>query len=547
MHIVIPMSGVGKRFIDAGYIPPKPLIEINGKTIIQHVIELFPGETKFTFICNEEHAKTTHIKDILANLVDNPNIITIPNHKLGPVFAVQQIYNLILDDEEVIVNYCDFGTYWNYHDFLIHTRTRNADGAIVAYKNFHPHMLGSTNYAFLRDEKQWMLEIQEKKPYTDDKMQEYASNGTYYFKNGKFLKQYFDETIKSGEDLNGEYYVSVVYNRMKRDSLNISIYEIQHMLQWGTPQDVEDFLMWSKYFESNQKFLSRDRTKISIDNLVIPMAGEGSRFKKAGFKQAKPFININGHPMMISAISSLPGAKNIYLGIREEHASLNSIDVSCADMNKHTIVPIHDLTDGQATTCERIIQHIPNNENFIIAACDNGMVWDEKELDNLIDEAADVIIWAFKGHPHAVLNPEQYGWIQVDGNTVKKISVKKAISKKPQNDFGVVGAFYFNNKEIFLNAYDSMRRESCKINGEFYVDMLINFIDKEKFNVKILTVEHFICWGTPDDYNTFNYWQSYFHKSNSHPYNLKKDFAVNDRMKEEMINEYYDFHQEYSD
>ena len=55
MHIIIPMSGIGKRFIDAGYTDPKPLIVVDGKPIIEHVCNLFPGENKFTFICNAKH------------------------------------------------------------------------------------------------------------------------------------------------------------------------------------------------------------------------------------------------------------------------------------------------------------------------------------------------------------------------------------------------------------------------------------------------------------------------------------------------------------
>lgn len=55
MQIIIPMSGFGERFKAAGYSMPKPLIKVENKTIIQHIVEMFPGETDFTFICNREH------------------------------------------------------------------------------------------------------------------------------------------------------------------------------------------------------------------------------------------------------------------------------------------------------------------------------------------------------------------------------------------------------------------------------------------------------------------------------------------------------------
>ena len=248
MHIIVPMSGEGKRFLDVGYKVPKPLIKIDGKPIIEHVCNLFPDENKFTFICNSTHLANTNIRQVLLGIKPNANIVEIQNHKKGPVHAVYFAKDLIEDNEEVIVNYCDFGTYWDYKAFLKHTRERNADGAIPSYKGFHPHMLRNSSYAFMRDQKQWMLQIKEKEPFTNNCMEEYASNGTYYFKKGSYVKKYFQDLIDKNVNIKGEYYVSLIYNLLVKDGLKVSIYKIQHMLQWGAPQDVEEYETWSKYF-----------------------------------------------------------------------------------------------------------------------------------------------------------------------------------------------------------------------------------------------------------------------------------------------------------
>ena len=116
----------------------------------------------------------------------------------GPVHAVSLIYSKIDDEKEVIVSYCDYGTDWDYMGFLKDCRDRNADGAIACYRGFHPHMLGNDNYAFLKETKdgsRCMSAIQEKQPFTSNKMSEYASNGTYYFKSGAILKKYFSKGI----------------------------------------------------------------------------------------------------------------------------------------------------------------------------------------------------------------------------------------------------------------------------------------------------------------------------------------------------------------
>ena len=87
-----------------------------------------------------------------------------------------------------------------------------------------------------------------KKPFTNDKLNEFASSGTYYFANGKILKDFFKKTIDSNLKVNNEYYCSVVYNLMVKDSLKVAIFELQHFMQWGTPDDLNEYLRWSNGF-----------------------------------------------------------------------------------------------------------------------------------------------------------------------------------------------------------------------------------------------------------------------------------------------------------
>ena len=95
MQIIIPMSGYGERFRKAGYKVPKPLIEVEGKPIIAHVINLFPGENNFTFICSQDHLETTNMRVILEKYCPSGEIIGIESHKNGPVFAVSHIFEKI--------------------------------------------------------------------------------------------------------------------------------------------------------------------------------------------------------------------------------------------------------------------------------------------------------------------------------------------------------------------------------------------------------------------------------------------------------------------
>jgi NDP-sugar pyrophosphorylase family protein len=540
------MSGVGDRFIKAGYSRPKPLIVIDGKPIIEHVCDLFPGEPKFTFICNSKHLKETDIREVLLSIRPNATIVEIPNHKKGPVYAVHLIEALIEDEEEVIVNYCDFGTYWVYEDFLKHTRERNADGALPAYKRFHPHMLGATNYAFMRDDKQWMLEIKEKEPFTNNRMDEYASNGTYYFKKGKFVKKYFNELMLKDINLNGEYYVSLIYNLMVQDGLKVSIYDVQHMLQWGTPQDVEEYNSWSKYFRNacNETIKSE---AINDSITLIPLAGRGSRFTLAGYNDPKPLIEVSGKPMIVQAANSIPNSQNHIFVTLQEHLDNYPLEkVLKNEFPNSKIIAINEVTEGQAITCGLGLKNVSVNTSLLIAATDNGIIYDKEKYQNLIEvENVDAIIFTFRHHVSSKINPQMYGWVKTDdSDNAIGVSVKIPISENPYNDHAIVGAFYFKKVAYFNKALENLLAKDIRINGEYYVDSLMGELIELGLKVKVFEIDDYICWGTPNDYETFVYWQSFFHKASWHPYRLEKDMTVEKNKIEKLDKKYCTFEQE---
>ena len=547
MHIIIPMSGIGNRFIEAGYKEPKPLIVIDGKPIIEHVCNLFPNEDKFTFICNSKHLSETNMREVLQSIKPNANIVEIPNHKKGPVYAVSLVEYLIEDDEEVIVNYCDFGTYWDYEDFLKHTRNRDADGAIPSYKGFHPHMLGSTNYAFMRDENQWMLEIKEKEPFTNNRMQEYASNGTYYFKKGSYVKKYFKELINRDINLKDEYYVSLIYNLLVEDGLKVSIYNIQHMLQWGTPQDVEEYNTWSKYFKNAIEEKPKPKPQENSITL-IPLAGRGSRFVKVGYKDPKPLIEVSGKPMIIQAANSLPNSQNHIFVTLKEHLENYPLEKTLKqEYQDANIISIDEVTQGQAITCSLGLKDADENSSLLIAATDNGMIYNHEKYQNLIeDENVDAIIFTFKHHISSKNNPQMYGWVKVDDkDNATAVSVKVPISDNPYEDHAIVGTFWFKKVEYFNKALKKLLEKNIRVNGEYYVDSLMGELIELGLNVKVFEVDDYICWGTPDDYETFVYWQSFFHKVSWHPYSLEKDITVNKEKIEKLDAQYRTFEQEH--
>ena len=153
-------------------------------------------------------------------------------------------------------------------------------------------------------------------------------------------------------------------------------------------------------------------------------------------------------------------------------------------------------------------------------------ITDEKLFDEImIDDSIDIIVWAARGYPGAIRSPENYGWIDADaGGYVKKVSVKKQLSD-PNNDPIIVGAFTFKSLDDLIGAINHMKHREAKVNGEYYIDMAINDAIQIGKVCKIFEIENYICWGTPDDYETYRYWQEFFHKCNWHSYHKELDIT----------------------
>ncbi len=245
------MAGTGERFKAAGYKTPKPLIEVHGKPIIEHVINLFPSEKDFLFVCNKDHLKNTNLRAILSKLKPSGKIIGIDPKKLGPVYAILKAKKEIKDSEPTIVMYCDFNLKWNYAEFKKRMKETKVDSSAVCYTGFLPHLLKPNVYAGVRvDDSGNALEVREKFSFTENKMESWHQAGMFYFRTGEILKKYCQKTFKSAAPIQGEYYISFLYNFMINDGLTSSIYPVKHFCQWGTPEDLQEYLWSHSYWES---------------------------------------------------------------------------------------------------------------------------------------------------------------------------------------------------------------------------------------------------------------------------------------------------------
>lgn len=500
MLIFIPMAGFGDRYIKAGFTEPKPLIPVDGKPMIERVVSTFPG-AKFLFCVNAKHAAETELTKTLERIAPGAPIVVIEPHKDGPVRTLLDAAAHIPDDEEVVLNYCDFGVDWSFDDFKSWLAKGKWDGAMTAYKGFHPHSLGPTLYAYMRNEGDKVVEIREKHHFTQNKFEEYASSGLYYFRSGAEMKRVAKKLVEKGERVNGEFYVSMLMQVLIEEGKSVGVYPLKHFYQWGTPEDLRDFESWLKGIRRFRSFASEVAKHPSEAAQVIPMAGRGQRFVDQGYALPKPLIPVAGKPMIQRALECLPKPKERVLIALADHRE------AVASAVEGKIITLDRVTEGQACTAKIGLEGLSPDMPVLFAPCDTGYVYDLERLRKLEAGGYDAIAWTARGHLPALWRPQMYGWVQVSNSRVVKTAVKKQVEGVPPAEQEVItGTFWFRDVATFLREEEAMEKANDRVNNEFYIDTIIKRMVAQGAKVAAFTVDKYIPWGTPEELRAFDYY-----------------------------------------
>jgi dTDP-glucose pyrophosphorylase len=234
---------------------------------------------------------------------------------------------------------------------------------------------------------------------------------------------------------------------------------------------------------------------------LIPMAGEGKRFLDEGYTIPKPLIKINGIPMFVHAAKALPKADlYIFICLRKHVKQFKINKVIKSFFPKSKIIILDKVTNGQAVTCLKAEKFLKKNDILTIGACDNGMHYSQKKINNKINKS-DLVIWTFKDNKIVSKNPNMYGYVKTKKpDNAIFVSCKKTISKVPGNDHTIIGAFSFKKAETFLKYSKDLIKQNKRINKEFYLDLVAKLCVSSKLIVKVNLVNKYIGWGTPIDF-----------------------------------------------
>lgn len=232
LNILIPMAGAGKRFADAGYTFPKPLIEINNKPMIQWVVDCINIKANFIFLILKEHQEKYNISSVLKILRPNCKIIEINELTEGAACTTLLAEKFINNDNPLIIANSDQFIRWNSSNVMYNLTTKKYDGAILTFKSIHP------KWSYVKSDNDNIIsKVAEKKVISNR-----ATVGVYYWKKGSDYVKYANQMIDQNIRVNNEFYVCPVYNEALKDKKKVKAVDVDEMIGLGTPEDLNVFI-----------------------------------------------------------------------------------------------------------------------------------------------------------------------------------------------------------------------------------------------------------------------------------------------------------------
>jgi dTDP-glucose pyrophosphorylase len=232
MNVLIPMAGAGSRFQAAGYTFPKPLIDVEGKPMIQVVVDNLNIDATYIYVVQKEHRAKYNLDTLLNLITPNCKIVEVDGLTEGAACTTLLAKEFIDNDAPLVMANSDQFVEWDSNEFMYKMVEQKVDGGIVTFTATHP------KWSFAKvDEYGYVTEVAEKNPISD-----IATVGVYYWAKGSDYVKYAEQMVSKNIRTNNEFYTCPTFNEAIGDGKKIKTFNIDKMWGLGTPEDLKYYL-----------------------------------------------------------------------------------------------------------------------------------------------------------------------------------------------------------------------------------------------------------------------------------------------------------------
>jgi NDP-sugar pyrophosphorylase family protein len=490
MQILIPISGRSSFFPSEEFYFPKPLIEIVSRPMIELVINHLRHQFRdacFKFVIDRDDARLFSLDRTISLLAGaNTKIVEKPGPTSGALCSCLLAIDILDLDQPLIIANSD----QIIDDDLSHAvgffKKNRADAGVITFDSVHPR------WSYINaDTGGSILQTFEKRVTS-----RHAIAGFYYFRNASCFLEAAKKVILNGVQTDGLYYISSAINEIILDGGHVLHVPIKSHCyhSFYAPARLEEF--------ERTPYASKLREGLrstQIVNVVIPAAGEGSRFTKAGWKKPKPFIDVNGKLMLERVIENVtPYQGNVCVLLRKQHMDDYANLVSRLHASTANIIPVSSLTEGTASTVLLARETFNNDQPMMVANSDQLVDFDVNEyIADSFSRELDGSILVFRD---PTMNPK-WSFVRIGENSL----VSEVVEKQPISDLATVGIYLFNKGRDYVAAAIDMILANDRVNNEFYTCPVYNYMIKKGARIGVFEIpmKAMQGLGTPDDLMAF--------------------------------------------
>jgi dTDP-glucose pyrophosphorylase len=492
MQVLIPISSRTSFFPSEEYFFPKPLIEVAGRPMIELVVNQLKRQLtnpQFTFVIDRDDARTFSI-DRICELAagSKTHVIERMGETSGALCSCLLAIGALDPHAPLLISNSDQIISADLSARLERFERAKVDAGVLTFDSIHPRWSYVVEAADDR-----VAQTFEKKVVSRQ-----AIAGLYYFREaGKFLDA-AKKTILNDMKVDGAFFISSAINQCILDGGDVMYTTIdeRHYHSFYSPSRIVEFEL--SPFGS---VLRTDSKGIENLSVIIPAAGEGSRFARAGWKKPKPFIDVDGRPLLGHVIENVvPHRANATLILRKSHIQAQPSIVKNLETAGANILPIENLTEGTACTVLLARKVFDNDGPMMVANSDQLVDF------NVSDFLADCINRGLDGSILVFQDPSRdpkWSFAKVDGQGL----VTEVAEKKPISDLATVGIYLFTRGCDFVSAAADMFAANDRVNGEFYTCPVYNYMiaNGARIGVYEVAMDAMCGLGTPEDLIEFLY------------------------------------------
>lgn len=486
MQILIPISGRSSFFPSSEFYFPKPLVEVAGIPMIELVVrnlrEAF-ADARYVFVVDRDDARSFSV-DRVVKLAAGANSVVVERfgETSGALCSCLLAIDEIDPDQPLLIANSDQIVTGDLARHFERFERSSADAGVLTFDSVHPRW----SYVVDAGDRRVAQAIEKKV------VSRHAIAGLYWFRAAGLFLDAAKQAIINDANVGGRYFISASLNEiilMNRE-VAFSTIDARDYHSFYAPSRIEEFE------RSQTAAVMRTRPRSSASTrVVIPAAGQGSRFASAGWKKPKPFIDVAGKPMLAHVIDNVspPGAHATLL-LRTDHMDAHPDIVRAFEKNGVDILPVERLTEGTACTVLLARRRYDDDRPMMVANADQIVDFDVTAfVADCLDRELDGSILVFRDPTR----DPKWSFARLDENGL----VVEVAEKKPISDLATVGIYLFAKGRDFVAATADMIAKNDRVNGEFYTCPTYNYMIANGARIGVYEVRQDAMHGlgTPED------------------------------------------------